>query len=40
MDSLLTLPEDIRLPGIPEHFTPLLASDSGLLVERIVSWGM
>lgn len=39
MDSLLTLPEDIRLPGIPEHFTPLLASDSGLLVERIVSWG-
>lgn len=39
MDSLLTLPEDIHLPGTPEHFTALLTSDSGLLVERIVSWG-
>ena len=39
MDSLLTLPEDIHLPGTPEHFSPLLTSDSGLLVERIVSWG-
>ena len=39
MDSLLTLPKDIHLPGTPEHFSPLLASDSGLLVERIVSWG-
>lgn len=39
MDSLLTLPDDIHLPGTPEHFTALLTSDSGLLVERIVSWG-
>ncbi|WP_205906128.1 hypothetical protein, partial [Desulfovibrio piger] len=39
MDSLLTLPEAIHLPGMPEHFTALLTSDSGLLVERIVSWG-
>ena len=39
MDSLLTLPDDIHLPGMPEHFTALLTSDSGLLVERIVSWG-
>lgn len=39
MDSLLTLPDDIHLPGMPEHFTTLLTSDSGLLVERIVSWG-
>ena len=39
MDSLLTLPKDIHLPGTPEHFSPLLTSDSGLLVERIVSWG-
>ena len=39
MDSLLTLPDDIHLPGTPEHFSPLLTSDSGLLVERIVSWG-
>ncbi len=37
MDSLLTLPEAIHLPGMPEHFTALLTSDSGLLVERIVS---
>lgn len=39
MDSLLTLPKDIHLPGTPEHFSPLLTSNSGLLVERIVSWG-
>ena len=39
MDFLLTLPDDIHLPGTPEHFTALLTSDSGLLVERIVSWG-
>lgn len=39
MVSLLTLPDNIHLPGTPEHFSPLLTSDRGLLVERIVSWG-
>ena len=39
MDSLLTLPDNIHLPGTPEHFTALLTSDSGLLVERIARLG-
>lgn len=39
MDSLLTIPEQVRQPEAPEDFAPLLASSEGLLVERIVSWG-